>query len=137
MSSADNPVVQALRSFPANSVYFLASKNEVLKGFRYHEEQRVESYFWSKDRGCLETKLRVDGLTTVSFSMEDGKLSFACDCNEWRPESHCAHVIGGLLTTINLLTPHLFQRRREDSHYLDALKRDTRGAHDSTSGACP
>ena len=127
MPPADNPVIQALRSFPANSVYFLASKSEVLKGFGYHEEQRVESYSWDKDRGALEATLRADCLSTVSFSVADGKLNLACDCNEWKPGAHCAHTIGALLTAINLLTPHLFQRRREDPRYLDALKRTLAG----------
>jgi len=135
MSSADNPVVQALRSFPANGVYFLASRNDVVKGFRYHEEQRVESYSWDKDFIVLETSLRVDGPNVVSFSAKDGQLSFACNCHEWKPESHCAHVIGALLTTINLLTPHLFQRRSEDSHYLDILKRALTG--NTTPPAAP
>ena len=68
MPAADNPVVQALRNFPASSVYFLAPKNEVVRGFRHHEEQRLESYSWNKDFTVLEANLRVDGLNAVSFS---------------------------------------------------------------------
>ena len=123
MPLQDNLVVQALRSFPANSVYFLAPKKDVLLGFRYHEEQRVESYSWNRDFSVLEANLRADGLKAVSFWVEQGKLRFGCNCRVWKAESHCAHVIGALLTTINLLTQHLFPRRREDLPYLDSLKR--------------
>jgi superfamily II DNA or RNA helicase len=123
MPLQDNPVVQALRNFPASGVYFLASKNDVMKGFQHHEEQRVRSYSWNEDFSVLKTELRVDGLNAVSFWVEQSKLGFSCDCRVWTPETHCAHVIGALLTTINLLTPHLFPRRREDPHYLDPLKR--------------
>jgi hypothetical protein len=94
-----------------------------MKGFQHHEEQRVRSYSWNEDFSVLEADLRVDGLTAVSFQVEQSKLGFGCDCRVWKPETHCAHVIGALLTTINLLTPHLFPRRREDPHYLDPLKR--------------
>ena len=84
MPAADNAVVQALRSFPANGVYFLASKKDVVQGFRHHEEQRVESYSWNKDFSVLEADLRVDGLNAVSFFVEQGKLSFGCDCHAWK-----------------------------------------------------
>lgn len=122
MPNATNPVVQALRSFPPNSVYFLAPKQEVVTGFRQHEELRVESYAWNKDFTVLEANLRADGLNAVSFWTDQGKLGWSCDCHRWTQESHCAHVIGALLTTINLLEPQLFQRRREDSRYVAALK---------------
>jgi superfamily II DNA or RNA helicase len=122
MPVADNPVIQALRSFPAHSVYFLAPKREVVTGFRQHEEQRVESYAWNEDFTVLEANLRVDGLNAVSFWVEQGKLGLKCDCHWWTRESHCAHVISALLTTINLVSPHLFPRRRADSRYLNALK---------------
>src|SRR5689334_11855791 len=122
MPATDNPVVQALRSFPANRVYSLASKKDLITGFRHHEEHRVESYSWKKDLTVLEANLRVDGLNAVSFTVDDGKLTMVCDCVDWKPESHCAHVIGALLTTIDLLAPHLFRSRREDSRYLDPLR---------------
>jgi hypothetical protein len=115
--------IQAIRFFAANNVYFLEYKHDVLKGFRHHDEQRVESYSWNKDPSVLEANVRVDGLNAVSFWVEHGRLSFSCDCHAWKPESHCAHVIGALLTTINLLAPHLFPRRRQNPRYLDALKR--------------
>jgi non-specific serine/threonine protein kinase len=135
MPVADNALLQALRSFPANSVYFLASKKDVVQGFRHHEEQRVESYAWSKDLSVLDANLRVDGLNAVSFSVEQGKLKFSCDCRSWALESHCVHVISALLTTINLLSPQLFRRRREDPRYLDALKRTLAG--DTTPPPAP
>ena len=102
MPATDNAVVQALKSFPASGVYFLASKNDVGKVFQHHEEQRVKSYSWNEDFSVLEADLRVDGLTAVSFWVEQSKLGFGCDCRVWKPETHCAHVIGALLTTINL-----------------------------------
>lgn len=131
MPVLDNPVIQALRSFPANTIYFLASKQDVVKGFQHHEEQRVESYSWSKDSSVLEANLRVDGLNAVSFWVEESKLRFDCDCPAWKPESQCAHVIGALLTTINLLAPYLFPRRRQNPSYLDALKRMLAGETDT------
>ncbi|MCI0422109.1 MAG: DEAD/DEAH box helicase [Acidobacteria bacterium] len=123
----DNPVIQAFRSFPANTLYFLASKKDVLAGFRYHEEQRVESYAWNKDCTVLEADLRVNGLNGVSFSAVDGKLSFQCDCHWWKPAINCSHVISALLTTLNLLFPKMFPRRQENSRYLSALKRSLHG----------
>ncbi len=133
MPATDNAVVQALKSFPVSGVYFLASKYEVVEGFRHHEEQRVKAYSWNKDFSVLEADLRVDGLNAVSFWVEQSKLGFGCDCRVWKPETHCAHVIGALLTTINLLTPHQFPRRREDPRYLDPLKRMLAG--DTTTPA--
>src|SRR5688572_25749704 len=135
MPASDNAVVQALKSFPASGVYFLTSKQDVVKGFRYHEELGVQSYSWNKDFSVLEADLRVDSANTVSFWVEQDKLSFRCDCRVWKPETHCAHVVGALLTTINLLTPHLFPRRREDPRHLDTLKRMLAG--DTTTPAPP
>src|SRR4030095_12965250 len=121
-TATDNAVVQALKSFPANGVYSLALKQDVVEGFRHHEEQRVESYFWNKTSTVLEASVRIDGRNRVSFWVEQSKLSVGCDCAAWKAESHCAHVIVALLTTINLLDPHLFPRRRQDSRYSDVLK---------------
>src|SRR5262245_35739388 len=123
MPAADNPVIQAIQRFPANSVYFLATKKEVVEGFQHHQEMRVESYVWKKEFSVLEANLRVRGAVAVSFSAANGTLNFRCNCHQWTPESNCAHVVGALLTTANLLAPHLFQRRRDDSAYRDSLKR--------------
>ncbi len=123
MLTTDNAVLHALRDFPANSVYFLAPKKDVVLGFKYHEEQRLESYSWSKDATVLEANLRVDGLHGISFSVENSKLAVSCDCHWWKPGSHCAHVVGALLTTCNLLSPQLFPRRREDEKYRLEIER--------------
>ena len=94
------------------------------KAFGTTKNRRVESYSWNKDFSVLEADASCRWSEYGFFlGGADGKLRFGCDCREWKPESHCAHVIGALLTTINLLTPHLFPRRREDPRYLDALKR--------------
>src|SRR5262245_5159852 len=123
MPAADNPVIQAIQRFPANSVYFLATKKEVVEGFQHHQEMRVESYVWKKEFSVLEANLRVRGAVAVSFSAANGRLNFRCNCHQWTPESNCAHVVGALLTTTNLLVPHLFQRRKDDSAYRDGLIR--------------
>jgi non-specific serine/threonine protein kinase len=110
----ENEILRALRSFPANRVYFLAPKDYILRGFDYYEQGHLKSFVWGKDGATLTAYVMGTRRYAVDISVLNGKPRFSCECPAWTPSSHCKHVICALLTAINILSPDLFLARRQN-----------------------
>ena len=104
----ENNLIKSLRAFPAGAVYSIGPKAFFLRGFEYYRRQRLKSYSWSGKETLLTAHVRGTRLYSVAFTAENGALFYSCDCPAWTASSHCKHVICALLTTVNLLSPHLF-----------------------------
>lgn len=108
MTTEENNLIKCLRAFPAGAVYSIGPKEFFLRGFEYYKRQSLESYSWNGNHTLLTAHVRGTRLYSVAFTAENGALYYSCDCPSWTASSHCKHVICALLTTINLLFPHLF-----------------------------
>lgn len=104
----ENNLIKRLRAFPPGAVYSIGPKEFFLRGFEYYKRQRLESYSWSGKESVLTAHVQGTRRYSVAFAAENGALACSCDCPAWTASSHCKHVICALLTTINLLSPHLF-----------------------------
>ncbi|HLG22313.1 MAG TPA: DEAD/DEAH box helicase [Candidatus Manganitrophaceae bacterium] len=109
MTAEENDILRFLKAVPPNAVYSLAPKAFFLRGFQYHREERVKSYGWSQNGAILTASVLGTRLYSVQCSVEEGALSFTCDCPVWTPSSNCKHVVCALLTTLHLLSPNLFR----------------------------
>ncbi|MCX5725024.1 MAG: DEAD/DEAH box helicase [Nitrospirae bacterium] len=102
-------LLSAFRAISANTVYTLAPKASVVKGYNYYQEQRLQHYAWSQDCTALTAQVEGTRLYEVVFSVDDGFLSASCDCPAWDPSWLCKHVLCAYFTTKHLLAPEMFR----------------------------
>jgi superfamily II DNA or RNA helicase len=109
-----SPLLKALETFPAGSIYTLASKSVVLEGFTLYGMEKVRNLRWGEGNRSLLFELH-DGFTChVTFRFQEDELRFACDCSKGLETRPCPHIICALLTIKNLLNPSLFRNPKEN-----------------------
>ncbi len=121
-------LLAAFRAISANTVYTLAPKPSVLKGYNYYQEQRLQHYAWSQDRATLTAQVEGTRLYEVVFSIIDGYLSASCDCPAWDPDGLCKHVLCAYFTTKHLLSPELFRLPGGHQGELSGLQAELLGS---------
>lgn len=115
-------VLALLKTLQPNTLYLIASKPVFLKGFRYYKEERLQALSWRKGQTLLKATVLGTSSYTVGFSEENGQLQYTCNCPAWHVETQCKHVICGLLTLLNLISPKLFHQPEQNENRLQALK---------------
>ena len=129
MAPDDNDIIAHLKDFSPNSVYFLASKQVVIRGFEYYRQDHLGAYAWNGAHTSLAASVRGTRLYRVTFSVKREQLTFACTCPTWTRGSNCKHVICALLTTINLLSPQTFRLPDENHDRRHTLLADLLPGH--------
>ncbi|MDH4185553.1 MAG: DEAD/DEAH box helicase [Nitrospira sp.] len=109
LAHESSALLAAFRALSANTVYTLAPKASVLKGYNYYQEQRLQHYLWSLDRRTLTAQVEGTRLYEVLFSVDDGFLAASCDCPAWDPVWLCKHVLCAYFTTKHVLAPEMFR----------------------------
>ncbi len=109
MSPNQTEIIQQLRTYPPNTIYFLAEKHAFLNGIKYARTGALESYAWDESQSKLVAFIRGGHLYEVSFSLMNEQLRCVCTCPAWTAASHCKHVICAFLMTIHLLSPKSFR----------------------------
>lgn len=102
-------VIDFLDSYPAGSVYNLTTKEILLRGLEYYQQQRLIAYEPGDDPDLLSARVRGTRIYRVNLFLREGTLQFFCSCPAWNETSQCKHLICALLTTLNLLRPTLFK----------------------------
>lgn len=118
----ENEIIQTLKSFPPNQVYFVAPERFVRSGYQYHHQRRLTGYRWDKGASVLAAFVQGTRRYAVLFSIEEGALRFSCDCPAWTPASNCKHVVCALMTTLHLLSKNLFKLPGAQEEYLAPLR---------------
>lgn len=109
-----SPLLRALETFPAGSIYNLASRSVVQEGFILYGAGKVRNLRWVEGNRSLLLELH-DGFTChVTFRLQEDELRFACDCPKGPETRPCPHIICALFTIKNLFNPSLFRNPRED-----------------------
>lgn len=127
----ENEIIQALRAFPPNEVYFVAPQPYVRSGYQYHHGRRLMGYQWDETASTLTAFVQGTRRYAVVFSVEEGALHTSCNCPAWTPPSNglekgssggCKHVVCALMTTLHLLSDKLFKLPGEQEEYLTPLR---------------
>jgi non-specific serine/threonine protein kinase len=121
MSQEENIIIRQFKEFVPNKIYAIAPKEYLVRGFRYYEDERLLSYRWNDEDHQLTAIVMGTKAYEVDFFCRESTLHYTCDCPVWTPSSHCKHVVCALLTTVNLLSPTLFQLAEQDQIRLHAL----------------
>ncbi|MEY4704005.1 MAG: hypothetical protein RL042_201 [Nitrospirota bacterium] len=121
-------LLAAFRAISANTVYTLAPKASVVKGYNYYQEQRLQHYVWSQDRTTLTAQVEGTRLYEVVFSIGDGFLAASCDCPAWDPSGLCKHVLCAYFTTKHLLSPEMFRLPGRQQSELSWLRAELLGS---------
>ena len=129
MSTHDHELIRILKTLPPNTVYLIAPKDFVVRGYDYYRREQLASYTWSKDQHTLTASVLGTKLYAVRFTMDDGALTYTCECPAWTPSSNCKHIICALLTTINLLAPNTFKMPGHSLSRLKALEASLLDVH--------
>jgi len=129
MSKRDHVLIRSLKALPPNTIYLIAPKDFVVRGYDYYRRERLASYTWSKDQDTLTASVLGTKLYAVRFTMDDGALTYTCECPAWTPSSNCKHIICALLTTINLLAPNTFKMPGHSLSRLKALEESLLAVH--------
>lgn len=115
-------MINHLKALPPNSVYTLAPKDYIMRGYDYFHQERLESFRWEHDRSLLTAVVRGTKRYAVEFRLEDDELAYVCNCQAWTSTTQCKHVICALLTVINLLSPIHFKVARHQPRRLEKLR---------------
>lgn len=121
-------LLAAFRAMSANTVYTLAPKASVVKGYNYYQEQRLQHYVWSQDHTTLTAQVEGTRLYEVVFSIGDGFLAASCDCPAWDPSGLCKHVLCAYFTTKHLLSPEIFRLPGRQHSELSWLRAELLGS---------
>jgi superfamily II DNA or RNA helicase len=105
----EESVIDFLDSYPAGSVYNLTTKEILLRGLEYYQQQRLIGYEPSDDPALLSARVRGTRIYRVHLFLREGILQFFCSCPAWNKTSQCKHLLCALLTTLNLFRPTLFK----------------------------
>ena len=115
-------MINHFKALPPNTVYTIAPKDYVMRGYAYFYEERLESFRWEHDRSRLTAVVRGTKRHAVDFSVVDDKIESACNCPTWHQETQCKHVVCALLTIINLLSPLHFRVTIHHPRRLEKLR---------------
>ena len=119
-------MINHFKALPPNTVYTIAPKDYVMRGYAYFYEERLESFRWESNRSRLTAAVRGSKSSPagyfVDFSVVDGRLEYACNCPIWHHEKQCKHVVCALLTVINLLSPLHFRVTKHHPRRLEKLR---------------
>jgi non-specific serine/threonine protein kinase len=126
MPREENIIIRQFKKIVPNQIYFIAPKAYFVRGFQYYQDGRVLSYRWDNDDRLTAIVMGKQTYTVDFFcegTVPSGELAlrYTCDCPVWTASSQCKHVICALLTTVNLVSPSLFQIPRQDPIRLNAL----------------
>jgi non-specific serine/threonine protein kinase len=117
-------ILEALQGIPAGSVYHLAPKEYVERGFAYYRQHRVQSFEWGAGFSRLTARVKGTRLYAVSFSLHNGGLASSCTCPAWMERSTCKHVVCAVVTIKNLIQPEVFRLPGDDGLGRRPLLRD-------------
>ena len=129
-------LLAAFHALSANDVYAMASKDRVVRGYGYYQQQRLHHYLWSQDRATLTAQVQGTRLYAVIFSLDNGFLAASCDCPAWNPDWLCKHVLCACFTTKHLLSPEAFRLPDRQQIRLPALRTELLG-NDPKSSETP
>ena len=111
----------ALESFPANSIYSMAPKNYVLRGFDYYKKNSLLDFKWNDDFSTLTATVYGGRHYSVDISQSGNDLSLFCNCPAWTPYTQCKHVICTLITIKNIFQPASFRYPSQDAEYRNSM----------------
>lgn len=117
-------ILEALQEMPAGSVYYLAPKEYVERGFAYYRQHRLQSFEWGAGFSRLTARVKGTRLYAVSFSLHNGGLASSCTCPAWMERSTCKHVVCAVVTIKNLIQPEVFRIPGDDAARRRPLLRD-------------
>ncbi|MBI4686308.1 MAG: DEAD/DEAH box helicase [Nitrospirae bacterium] len=120
-------LLNLLNSYPAGSIYTLAPKDYVYRGFDYFRKDRLLDFKWADDGSSLAATVKGSRSYSVVFSVNGRGLTFSCDCPAWSYSTHCKHVICSLLTIKHLFHQGAFLKRHSDDANRDYLLRKLKG----------
>ena len=114
-------ILDALQKFPPGSIYLIAPKEFVARGYEYYRQDRVSSFGWSKDFSCLTARIKGTSVYAVNLLLKRDVLTFSCTCPAWSERTNCKHVVAALLTLKNLFQPEVFKRESEKPELREFL----------------
>ncbi len=114
-------LLNALESLPANSIYSLAPKNYVVRGFDYYKNNRLLGFKWKNDFNKLTATVYGNMHYLVDISLSGDALSLSCNCDEWFPSTNCKHVICTIITIKNLFQADSFRYPSQDAAHRESL----------------
>ena len=119
-------MINHFKALPPNTVYTIAPKDYVMRGYAYFYEERLESFRWEPDRSRLTAVVKGSKRSAlayfVDFTIVDEQLKYVCNCPVWHHETQCKHVVCALFTVINLLSPLHFRVTKHRSSRLEKLR---------------
>ncbi|MBI4688785.1 MAG: hypothetical protein HY754_00710, partial [Nitrospirae bacterium] len=113
-------LLDTLKKFPSSSVYNLAPKQYVVRGFNYYREGRLIDIRWTDDDSFTAT-VKGSHLYSVAFFLRNGTFTHACTCPAWSRQAACKHVLCAIFTIKNLLQPESFRLPKYDDGYRESL----------------
>ena len=126
-------LLNALESFPANSIYSMSPKNNLMQGFDYYKKNSLQGFKWDKEFSSLTAQVYGDRHYAVKFSQPGNKLSLSCNCSEWTPQTQCKHVICAIITIKNIFQPASFRYPSQDMEHRNSMS----ASFFSTAAASP
>src|SRR3989304_1804619 len=112
----ENEIITHLKKYPAGDIYYLTSKQYLLRGFEYYQTGRVIYFEWENDM-LLVAGVKGQNVYEVYFSINNGRLDFECTCPVWSRQAQCKHVVCALATVKNILDPKVFDTGRQSAEY--------------------
>jgi len=109
----NNPIIDALYSYPANSIYTLTSKGALYDGYNDYHRQSVNNIKWNNNRTTLLVFFSLD-LNHVKISLENSRPVFTCRCGANSDAYKCEHIVCAIMTIAHLLKPNLFKLTNEN-----------------------
>ncbi|HDH05804.1 MAG TPA: DEAD/DEAH box helicase [Nitrospirae bacterium] len=126
-------LLNALESFPANSIYSMSPKNNLMQGFDYYKKNSLQGFKWDKEFSSLTAQVYGYRHYAVKFSQPGNKLSLSCNCSEWTPQTQCKHVICAIITIKNIFQPASFRYPSQDMEHRNSMS----ASFFSTAAASP
>lgn len=125
--SDSQDILNLLNSFSVGSIYTLAPKDYVYRGFDYFRKDRLLDFKWANNGSSLTATVRGGRYYSVVFSSNASGLTFSCDCPAWSYRTQCKHVICSLLTVKHLFNQGSLLKRQSDDAYREYLFRKLTG----------
>ena len=119
-SPHNNPIIDALYSYPANSIYTLTSKGALYDGYHDYHRQSVNNIKWNDSRTIILIFFSLN-LNHVTISLKDSRPVFTCRCGAGSDTYKCEHIICAIMTIAHLLKPNLFKLSSENIGLSESL----------------
>jgi len=114
-------LLNALGDVPPNTVYSIAPKPYIIRGFDYYRDDRVLGFRWNRDSSSVKAIVHGGRNYSVEFSLNDEGIEYSCDCPAWDPYSNCKHIVCVLMTIKNLFDPSSFRGPLRDEKHRRRL----------------